>query len=98
MSYAVPDAIVNAIKGGATHNAEAECLVVDNAMRYCTLSGGVWSLAPSGDRITLPEFNLLAHPATSVLTEPIEYAGVISHPAGFSQFVSQGGYAKLIDP
>jgi len=97
MSFNNASAIISAVQGGASHNGELECLVVGGANRYTSLSGGVWSLASSGDKIASAVFNSLASPAAA-LTEPPEYEHVIHSPSGYFTLVSSGGYCTRVDP
>lgn len=91
-------AILTAIQGGATHNNEAECLVVASANRFLSLADGVWSLADSGNKMSAAVFNALAVPGVSSLTEPAGYEFVINSPSGYFTLVSSDGYCARQDP
>lgn len=97
MPYNNVSAILAAVQGGASHNNELECLVVSAANKFASLSGGVWSLADSGDKVSAAVFNSLASPAAA-LTDPPEYEHVINAPSGYFTLVSSGGYCARQDP
>ncbi len=93
-----PTAIVAAINGGgATYDADEECLVVAASLRYLVNDDVAWSLAGSGFKMRPRVFELINGGET--FTDP-ETGAITIHTSNdlYYQLVEQGAYAHLVDP